>query len=287
MFVRQFLRPHAAAIAAMLLPVAPFLCADSGKFNGIYFETKGTGNVVVLLHGGQMDRRMWDAQFDLFARRHCVIRYDIRGFGQSETPTAPYSDAADLGALLQHLEVRHASLVGLSLGAAVAVDFALTHTNMSDALVLVCPGLGGFHFTDKANDLRAVLKAAQENNFDKVADLWLANPYMSVAMEKPALHKQLRQLARDNSRCWLNNPLLLRRLTPSADERFSEIRVPTLVIGGERDVSDIHKIVEKLAAEIPGAKKKILPGAGHLVPMELPDEFNRIALEFIEQTHQK
>src|SRR5262245_52378225 len=187
MFVRQSSRLHVAIVVAILAVPASRLHADSGKFNGIYFETKGTGNVVVLLHGGQMDRRMWDGQFDLFARRHRVIRYDIRGFGQSETPTAPYSDAADLGALLKHLEVRHATLVGLSLGAAVAVDFTLTHSNVSDALVLVCPGLGGFHFTDKANDLRAVVEAAQEENPDKVADLWLTNPYMSVAMEKPAL----------------------------------------------------------------------------------------------------
>ena len=132
-----------------------------------------------------------------------------------------------------------------------------------------------------------MVEAAQAENPDKVADLWLANPYMSVAMEKPALRGQLRRLARDNSRSWLNNPLLLRRLDPPAAERFSEIHVPTLVIGGERDVSDIHQIVAKLAAEIPGAKKKILAGAGHLVPMELPDEFNRLTLEFIEQTHRK
>src|SRR5262245_17879366 len=236
MFVHQFLRLHAVGVATLLLFAVDCLRADSGKFKGIYFETKGTGGVVVLLHGGQMDRRMWDTQFDIFARRHRVIRYDIRGFGQSDAPTTPYSDAADLGALLRHLEVRHATLVGLSLGAAVAVDFTLTHTNVSDALVLVCPGLGGFHFTDKANDLRAVVEAAQEENFDRVAALWLVNPYMSVAMEKPALRKQLRRLARDNARCWLNNPLLLRRLNPPAAERLAEIHVPTLVIGGERDV---------------------------------------------------
>src|SRR5204862_8075672 len=112
----------------------------------------------------------------------------------------------------------------------------------------------------------------------KAAQLWLQNPYMSVAMENAALREKLTRLARENSRCWLNNPLLNRRLNPPAAERLREIRAPTLVIGGDRDVSDIHKIVARLASEIPGAQKEMSAQAGHLVPMEKPDAFNRLAL---------
>jgi pimeloyl-ACP methyl ester carboxylesterase len=280
---RSMSRRHLLAriVPAILLAGTVGSSAGSGKFDGLYFEAKGRGETIVLIHGGQMDRRMWDAQFDLFARRYRVIRYDIRGFGKSDAPAKPYSNAADLHSLLRHLGEKKAGLIGLSLGAAVATDFALIHPEMADSLLLVCPGLGGFPFQDKANDLRAVVEAARDDGFEKAADLWLKNPYMSVAMEKPALRDQLRQLARDNGRCWLNNPLLIRPLNPPAAERLREIRAPTLVIGGERDVSDIHKIVAKLAAEIPGARKIIVAGAGHLVPMEQPEEFNRLALEFL------
>ena len=271
-----------AWISLIILLLSAFdSLAASGKLNGLYYESKGRGEPIVLIHGGQMDRRMWDAQFDLFAKQYQVIRYDIRGFGKSDVPSKPYSEAGDLHSLLQHWRVKKAALLGLSLGAAVATDFALVYPEMVDSLLLVCPGLGGFPFQDKANDLRAVVEAARDVSYEKAAELWLKNPYMSVAMENPALHNKLRQLARDNGHCWLNNPLLIRRLSPPAAERLPEIHARTVVIGGDRDVADIHKIVEKLASEIPGAQKRILPAAGHLVPMEEPEEFNRLALDFL------
>lgn len=258
--------------------------AGTGKVNGLFYETKGHGDVVVLLHGGQLDRRMWDAQFDVLAKHSRVIRYDLRGFGKSATPDSPFSNEQDLLLLLQRLNVKKATLVGLSLGAAVAVDFSLAHPEMIDALVLVCPGLSGFRFDDKANKIDAVIESAQDGNYERATELWLANPYMSVAMENPALRDKLRLLARDNLRAWLKiNPLLVRRSRPPAAERLREVHARTLVIGGERDVSDIHKIVDKLVAEIPGARKETLPDTGHLVPMEKPEEFNRLVLDFIQR----
>jgi 3-oxoadipate enol-lactonase len=272
------------AIAA-LIGAANFEAA-AAKHNGLYFEIEGNGPAVVLIHGGQMDRRVWDDQFHVFARDYRVIRYDIRGFGKSEAPAKGYSHTDDLKALLQHLRLRHASVIGLSLGAAIAIDMALVHPEMVDGLVLVCPGLSGFSFKDTANDLRAITEAARDDGYAKAAELWLQNPYMSVAMENPALRTKLRQLSTDNARCWLNNPLLLRRLKPPAAERLKEVRAPTLVIGGQRDVSDIHAIVDKLSHEIPGAEKVLLPGAGHIVPMEQPEKFNSLALQFLH-TRQK
>jgi len=102
-------------------------------------------------------------------------------------------------------------------------------------------------------------------------------------MENFALRGKLRQLATENGHCWLNNPLLIRRMNPAA-ERLREIHPPTLVIGGEREVSDIHKIVARLTSEIAGARKHVVQGAGHLVPMEKPDEFNRLVLNFLARS---
>jgi len=70
-------------------------------------------------------------------------------------------------------------------------------------------------------------------------------------------------------------------LTPPAAERLREVRAPTLVIGGGRDVSDIHKIVAKLSAEIPGAQQHVLNDCGHIAPMENPEAFNKLLLEFL------
>ncbi|HEY2951197.1 MAG TPA: alpha/beta fold hydrolase, partial [Verrucomicrobiae bacterium] len=120
-------RLHAWIAPIILLVGTGDAAAGSGKFDGLYYETTGRGETIVLIHGGQMDRRMWDAQFDSFARPYRVIRYDIRGFGKSDVPDKPYSHAGDLHSLLRHWRVKKATLMGLSLGAAIATDFAIEH----------------------------------------------------------------------------------------------------------------------------------------------------------------
>ncbi len=104
------------------------------EINGgkIYYEVAGSGHPLVLIHGGQMDRRMWDEQFDLFSKSYRVIRYDVRGFGKSPASTNVYADEEDLAALLKYLQVDKAYIVGLSLGGRIAIDFALTHPDMTD-----------------------------------------------------------------------------------------------------------------------------------------------------------
>src|SRR5439155_21106094 len=102
----------------------------------IYYEVAGQGHVLVLIHGGQLDRRMWDEQFQFFAQKYRVIRYDVRGFGNSPAATKPYSNTEDLAALLKCLKVDKAYLVGLSLGGMTAINFALIHPEMVDALAL-------------------------------------------------------------------------------------------------------------------------------------------------------
>src|SRR4051794_24006905 len=81
----------------------------------LFYEVKGTGPAVVLIHGGQLDCRMWDDQFTAFSRHFGVIRYDVRGYGGSVQPDTLYSDAEDLAGLLDYLKVDRVHIVGLSL----------------------------------------------------------------------------------------------------------------------------------------------------------------------------
>src|SRR6516164_9757541 len=96
----------------------------------LYFETAGQGPAVVLIHGGNLDRRMWDDQFQEFAKHFQVIRYDVRTYGLSDLPSKPFSDVEDLASLLRFLHIQKAHLVGLSLGGRIIIDFALEHPEM-------------------------------------------------------------------------------------------------------------------------------------------------------------
>ena len=110
----------------------------------IYFETAGSGPPLVFLHAGSFDRRMWDPQFDLFARRFRVVRYDHRGLGKTEPTHTPFMLHEDLLSVMRHLGIARAVLVGCSMGGTTAVDFALAYPDMVDALVLSGPGLSGW-----------------------------------------------------------------------------------------------------------------------------------------------
>lgn len=257
---------------------------DSGfaEINGgkIYYEATGAGHPLVLIHGGQMDRRMWDEQFALFSKSYRVIRFDVRGFGKSPASTNVYADEEDLAALLKYLHVDKAYVVGLSLGGRIAIDFALTHPDMVDAIIPVAPGLSGFHFSSDPSDEES-WRAALAGDWEKVTDFWLKNPYMAPAMENPQIAPRLRQLAFENAHENLDNPLLESMPNPPAIERLPQIKTPALIIVGNRDVNDIHEICGLLYARIPGAKEIVIQGSGHIVNMEQPEQFNRAVLDFL------
>ena len=249
----------------------------------LYFETAGKGPALVLIHGGNLDRRMWDEQFQEFAKHFQVIRYDVRTYGLSDMPTKPYSDVEDLASLLRFLHIQKAHLVGLSLGGRIIIDFALEHPEMVESLAAIGPGLSGFqwsHGDDKRYE--NIVRAARDGEIGKATDLWLASGYMAPAMEKAALASRLRRLSLDNYRNCLANPLLARPIEPPAIQRLTQIKAPTLLMVGSRDVPDIQTIVKTLKAGIPRAQYVVVQGAGHMVNMEKPDEFNRIVLGFLK-----
>lgn len=258
-------------------PRSGFAEINGGK---IYYEVAGAGHALVLIHGGQMDRRMWDEQFTLFSQSYRVVRYDVRGFGKSPASTNVYADENDLAALLKFLHVDKAYIVGLSLGGRVAIDFALAHPDMVDAIVPVAPGLSGFHFSPDPSDEDS-WRAALAGDWQRVTDDWLNNDYMKPAMQNPKIAPRLRQLAFENAHENLDNPLLEAMLNPPAIDRLPNVKTPTLIIVGNRDVNDIHEICGLLYARIPGAKEVVIQNSGHIVNMEQPEVFNRAVLEFL------
>jgi pimeloyl-ACP methyl ester carboxylesterase len=284
---RRFDKTGSTAVALLLLLFAVSGVAGQAvrrglaRVNGakLYYEMKGKGPTLVLIHGGQMDRRMWDMQFDLFAGSYRVIRYDVRGYGKSDVPRRGFAHEDDLFELLRLLGADKVSIIGLSLGGRIAIDFAIKHPQMVESLVLAGPGLSGFKFSDQSG--WSIVEAARDEGLTKAAEMWLKHPYMAPAMENPAIRQKIRQLAIENGHVWLENPIFEREMKPPAIERLSQIRVPTLIVVGDRDVEDIQKIVDTLKGGISGSEKLVIRGAGHIVNMEKPEQFNQVVLEFL------
>lgn len=261
----------------------------------LYYEVAGTGHPLLLIHGGLVDRRLWDDQFNVFAQHYQVIRFDVRSFGDSAPITAetpPYSLEEDLYSLLKFLGIEKTYVLGLSMGGAIAINFTLMYPEMVDALIPVAMGLSGFEPAeeDKASEAD-VYEAIRSGDVARAVELtlrfWTDGPMRTPEQVNPAVREKVRAMTTRNfERPEDENATQPQALEPPAISRLSEIHVPTLIIFGDQDVRDILKIADILEKEIPGAKKVVIPGTAHHLNMEKPEEFNRIVLDFLGSLNQ-
>jgi 3-oxoadipate enol-lactonase len=265
--------------------------SDEGfvEVNGarLFYEAAGTGRPIVLAHAGIADSRMWDNQMAAFADEFKVVRYDLRGFGQSSIPPAEYAHHDDLLGLMQALGIPSAILAGASMGGDVVTALALEHPEAVDALILVNSLVGT---AERSDDLRAGWKAVDaafesgdvEGAIELELRMWVDGPARSPEEVDPAVRERVRVMDSDLfTRIAEQEEASERDLDPPASTRLVEIRVPTLVIAGEEDQPEALASADALATGIEGARKVTIPGAAHLPSMERPAEFNRIVLNFI------
>lgn len=250
----------------------------------LHYERAGAGMPVVLLHAGVADHRMWEPQFEAFAKHFDVIAPDMRGFGRSELPPGRWSPIADVLGLIDSLHLKPVHLVGCSIGGGVAIDFALEHGERISKLVLVGPGVGGVQFGAKYKELFAEAEAAEKAGDRRAmveadARLWLDGPRRPAGYVKDPIRQLF--FAMDSNFDSDFEAAPIERLDPPAAERLHEITAPTLLVVGDEDAPPIFDAVDMLMEKVPHARKVVIHDAAHLPNLEHPDEFNRIVLEFL------
>jgi pimeloyl-ACP methyl ester carboxylesterase len=254
----------------------------------LYYEELGAGDPVVMIHGGLLDRRMWDGQFRVFAETHRAIRYDARGHGLSRAGNGSFSHHEDLKRLLDALKVEKAAIMGLSMGGYIAIDFALAYPDRVSALILAAPGLTGYKFDSEVlkKNNEALNKAARDNNLKMLVEYfqrsWTDGPARTPDQVDPAVREKVRQMSTGTLQNW-NEESRESRLEPPAIGRLPEIQTPTLAVVGDLDMPDILEIVGLIEKNVKGARKVIIKGAAHMVNMERPAEFNRVVMDFLEE----
>ena len=246
----------------------------------LYYEEAGAGAPVLLLHGFSFDTRLWDETFAALAPHYHVIRYDLRGFGQSAWPTGPYSHVEDACALLTHLGFDAAHVVGLSLGGSIAIDLAITHPERVRSLTVVDGILSGFVWT---KDWKPVNATARTVGLAEAKTLWLEDELFQPALAVPAAAARVRQMVADYSGWhWVNRDPA-RAIDPPALQRLETLAAPTLVFIGQHDAPDFHRIADALEHHVPRAMKIYMEGVGHVPPLEAPERFNERLLSFLAQ----
>jgi pimeloyl-ACP methyl ester carboxylesterase len=253
----------------------------------VWFDVHGKGPPVVLLHAGVADSRLWEPQLGSFAQSHTVLRVDLPGFGNSPFETNPVSLRGAVRDAIDAQGIDRAAIVGVSLGGNTALELALESPERVSALVLVGAGLPGH---DWSEDVRSFFAAEEEalerGDLDAAVDanlqMWLAGPRRSLDDLDPAQRELVSEMQRQAFRQQKGHEdVRMLRLDPPESERLAEVKVPTLVLTGDEDVADVHRIADHLAAGIPGAERATIADAAHLPSLERPEEFDRMVLDFL------
>jgi len=252
----------------------------------LHHEVRGDGPAVLLVHAGIADSRMWAPLAEhLVAAGYRVVTCDLPGFGR--TPLAPgvVSPAADLLTLLDDLGVERAAVVGASFGGLVSLQLALRTPGRVRALALLDAMLDAFEESAELEAFYEEEEAAVEAGDGDAAvaavlRMWLTRAGRTV---DPAVVELVATMQRDAAAAQLGVDAELEESDPPVAERLREIDVPALVVVGEDDVEDFHRIARRLADELPGATDVVtIANAAHLPALERPDKTARALIAFLK-----
>jgi 3-oxoadipate enol-lactonase len=255
----------------------------------LYFEAHGEGPPLVLVMGIGYDSSLWTlAQVPALSRRFQVVIFDNRDAGRSSRAAAPYTVATmadDAARVLDALELDRAHLLGLSLGGMIGQEFALRHPGRLDRLILTGCGAAPARVAFdpittwnwvKANDPSGATFACQQFTW-LFSTQFLRNPQavqQTAAMLAGNPHPIDAAAYDRQARAYLQHDAL---------DRLSGIRAPTLVVSGEQDLLTPPHLCREVADRIPGAVFELVqgPGSSHVLPLERPDDFNRLVTSFL------
>jgi pimeloyl-ACP methyl ester carboxylesterase len=238
---------------------------------GIHYDDRGAGPAILWTHGYGATSRMWGPQVRALADRFRLISWDIRGHGESDSPESPalYSEEAsvgDMAAILDACGVDRAIVAGLSLGGYLSLAFHVRRPERVRALMLfdTGPGYRNPQGRDRWNGIaERYARGLEEKGLPALG----GSPEVRAAQHRGP-----------HGLVFAARGILAQRDSRVIDS-LSAIRVPALVLWGEADEAFV-KPGEYMAAKIPGARRVVIPGAGHAANLDQPDAFNAAVAEF-------
>ena len=251
----------------------------------------GEGRPVVLLHAGVADLRSWDAMVPFLVEAGLrAVRYDARGYGRSVTDDVEFSNVEDLVAVLDHLGIGKALLVGNSRGGLIAFNAALDVPDRVVGVIGVAAALGGFTGTSTVLEEAMFeeldrLEAADPPDLEAIAALdvamWVDGPGQPPTRVDPAIRDYVREID-----LALYDPARVagRWTAPErpASERLDELAVPVVGVVGLLDVTDFVQTAEHLERHAPDAVAVLWPDVAHMIGMEVPERLASLVVDAAE-----
>lgn len=249
----------------------------------LHIDTAGTGRPVLFLHAGVTDSRMWNAQFEEIEGSR-LIRFDMRGYGSSRLGTQGFTNHDDAVAVLDHLDIERAVLVGCSIGANTALQVAAAAPERVDGLLLVGADAPGF---DPGIDYESpewphAVAAFETGDLLRVAELeaemWLAG-----------IDRTITDLPTETVALFIDMDLIALRNESARDrldrgqplQRLPDVDIPVEVVVGALDIPQLVAAAHHLAANLGNGTPTVIGATAHLPPMDQPEEFNDLLRVFL------
>ncbi len=245
----------------------------------------GSGaDAVVLIHGFPLAKEIWNAQIPALAREHRVIAIDLRGMGGSSVVDGPYLMeilAGDVAAVMDHLSIERASIVGHSLGGYVALAFARMYVERVARLALVCSRViaDTSEIANGRNELASRLE--QSNSIAEILEKNVPALFALKTLEsQPEIVEKGRKIAQNNDARGLAAMARGMALRDSSEDIAPELWMPVLVVGGAHDRIVPQAETERAARAFPEARLEWMEGSGHLPMLEEPDRLAAVLTAF-------
>ena len=254
----------------------------------LWVDQTGSGPAVVLVHAGIADHTMWDAQVEPLAAAHTVVRIDQRGFGRSRWEEQEYRRDDDIRAVLDHLDLDRAVLVGCSLGGAACLDVAVGTPERVDGLVWVCGGVSGLEHENWPDEQTAMFERAEAlweaKAFDELVDLethiWVDGPLAPAGRAPAPVREHVARMIREIETREQAQPTALPPKLPAAGN-LDRLGCPLLVAIGGLDTHGTRASADYLTTQLPDSERVDLPDSAHVPNMEHPERFNEALLGFL------
>lgn len=255
---------------------------------GIEYSIDGprTGIPVVFIHGFPFDKSMWNPQIEALKRQYYLITYDIRGHGNSDVGDGQYTIELfvdDLIAILDHLKISHAVLVGLSMGGYISLRAVERHPDRIRGLVL-CDTRSEAD-TNEGKIRRATqVKFLKRDGTRPFAEAFIAGLfYEKTLSDQPRVVESISSIIEKTSPLSIAGTLIALAGRTDTTSALYSIRVPTLILVGKHDTLTPVSASTAMREKIPGAVMHVLPQAAHLSNLENTGEFNTHLQDFLRK----
>ncbi len=256
----------------------------------LHYDVRGAGDPIVMIMGLGASSAAWDPRLvEDLARSFSVVTFDNRGTGQSDKPDIPYSlemFADDTAGLMDTLGLRRAHIFGVSMGGMIAQEFALRHPGRLQTLTLGCTTAGGAHAVPPPPESLAILTAPREGvPADEIIRRGWPLGYTPeyIRDHRDELEAAIPRLLEHPTPPYAFKRQLEATYTLKTWDRLPQIKAPTLVITGARDVLIPSRNSELLAQRIPGARLHLIANAGHAFMGQARAEFVRVFVPFLKE----